>query len=34
MPDGTDGDDARPEDAEVTCTGGFALPPIGASDGE
>jgi hypothetical protein len=31
MPD--DDDDARPEDVEVTCSGGITIPPIGAGDG-
>ena len=32
MPDNDD--DVQPEDAEVTCSGGITLPPVGASSGE
>ena len=34
MPDGTDGDDVRPEDVQVTCAGGITIPPIGVTNGE
>jgi hypothetical protein len=29
-----DDDDTPPEDAQVTCSGGITIPPIGAGDGE